>query len=117
MRSILAVPCASSARRASCWHLSARVPLPIRAGLAARGLAALEIDTTFDCGVCTYLVEPDGERTMITAPGIERRFERSWFERIDGERFAAAVASGYEIEGAGGGEIISFVERHPDLEF
>lgn len=89
----------------------------IRAGLAARGLAALEIDTTFDCGVCTCLVEPDGERTMITAPGIERRFERSWFERIDGERFAAAVASGYEIEGAGGGEIISFVERHPDLEF
>lgn len=89
----------------------------IHDGLEERGLAALDVPTDLDCGVCTCLVEPDGERTMVTAPGIERRFDSTWFEGVDVARYAAALASGYEIEGAGGGEIIAFVEQHPGLEF
>lgn len=85
--------------------------------LAARGLWALHVETDLDCGSCTCLVEPDGERTMITSPGIERCFEPSWFERVDAGRFGWALASGYEIEGAGGDAIISFLEAHPAIEF
>lgn len=85
--------------------------------LAARGLEALHVETDLDCGSCTCLVEPDGERTMVTSPGIERCFEPSWFERIDAGRFGWALASGYEIEGTGGDAIISFLEAHPAIEF
>lgn len=89
----------------------------VRSELAALGLAALEVETQLDCGVCTCLVEPDGERTMITAPGIERKFSPAWFEDVDTEGFGALLASGYEIEGAGGDAIIGFAESHPELEF
>lgn len=93
--------------------------------LNARGLSALEVDGECDCGSCLCLVEPDGERTMITMPGIERRFEDSWFRSFDDlwERsFGDAaceivIASGYEIGGAGGDAIIAFAERHPEREF
>lgn len=88
-----------------------------RRELAARGLRAFEIETELDCGSCTCLVEPDGERTMVTSPGIERCFESSWFEGIDAAGFGKALASGYEIEGAGGEAIISFLEAHPEIEF
>lgn len=89
----------------------------VRSELAALGLAALEVETQLDCGVCTCLVEPDGERTMITAPGIEREFSPAWFEDVDTEGFGALLASGYEIEGAGGDAIIGFAESRPELEF
>lgn len=85
--------------------------------LSARGLSVLPVDTDLDCGSCTCLVEPDGERTMITSPGIERRFEASWFEAVDASSFGMALASGYEIEGAGGDAIIAFLEAHPEIEF
>lgn len=89
----------------------------VRLELNKRGLAALDVDTDLDCGVCTCLVEPDGERTMITAPGIERAFEPSWFEGVDAKGFGALLAAGYEIEGAGGDAIIDFAAAHPDLTF
>lgn len=89
----------------------------VKKEIEARGLAALQIDTSLDCGSCTCLVEPDGERTMITSPGIERCFEPAWFEAVDAARFGQALASGYEIEGAGGNAIISFLEEHPAIEF
>ncbi|WP_139652082.1 PfkB family carbohydrate kinase [Raoultibacter phocaeensis] len=88
-----------------------------RKELADRGLEALHVETDLDCGSCTCLVEPDGERTMVTSPGIERCFERAWFDAIDASRYGYALASGYEIEGAGGEAIISFLEAHPEIEF
>lgn len=88
----------------------------VRRELSSRGLRALEVETTLDCGVCTCLVEPDGERTMITAPGIEREFAPSWFDRVGTEGFGALLAAGYEVEGAGGDAIIGFAEAHPELE-
>lgn len=89
----------------------------VKKEIEARGLSALRIDTPLDCGSCTCLVEPDGERTMVTSPGIERCFEPAWFEAVDADRFGQALASGYEIEGAGGDAIISFLEAHPAIEF
>lgn len=89
----------------------------IREQLALRNLAGLEVQTSLDCGSCLCLVEPDGERTMITTPGIERRFEASWFDLIDAADYDLAFASGYEIDGEGGLAIIEFIERNPHIEF
>lgn len=88
-----------------------------RKELAARGLEALRVEADLDCGSCTCLVEPDGERTMVTSPGIERCFDLAWFDAIDASRYGYALASGYEIEGAGGDAIVSFLEAHPDIGF
>lgn len=94
----------------------------IYAGFVERALAARGFDIPlrvagFDNGSCTCLIEPGGERTMITTPGAERFFERSWFDCVDAPRFACGLASGYEIEGPGGNAIISFFEDHPDIQF
>lgn len=84
--------------------------------LDARHLKAPHFDAR-DSGGCVCFVEPGGERTMVTLPGIERHFESAWFECIDSTRFGCGFASGYEVEGAGGDAIISFFEAHPDIEF
>ena len=62
-------------------------------------------------------VEPGGERTMVTLPGIERHFERAWFDRVEAARFGCGFASGYEVEGPGGDAIIAFFEDHPSIQF
>ena len=89
--------------------------------LRARGLDAFRAPArsdgaVFDSGGCVCLVEPDGERTMLTLPGIDRQFERSWFDALDPSRFGYGLASGYEIEGAGGDAIISFFEDHAGIQ-
>ena len=89
----------------------------VRSELEKRGLCALEVETALDCGSCLCLIEEDGERTMITTPGIERCFEKGWFELIDASEYDLAFASGYEIEGSGGDAILSFIEANPHISF
>lgn len=81
------------------------------------GLAPFHVDEPRDCGSCLCLIEPDGERTMITTPGIEREFRAAWFEHVDTAAFAFGIANGFEIEGSGGNAIISFFEEHPRMQF
>lgn len=69
-----------------------------------------------DNGLCMCLIEPSGQRSMITIPGIERFFERSWFDGIDASCFSYGIVSGYEIEGSGGDSIIEFFENHPEIQ-
>lgn len=72
-----------------------------------------------DCGACICLVEPDGERTMITIPGIERHFAASWFSALSGatlRELQAAIVCGYELETPGGDDILAFLEAHPTLQ-
>lgn len=74
--------------------------------------------TSRDSGACVCFVEPDGQRTMVTLPGIERHFRDEWFADLDMEcadDFSCALASGFEIGGAGGQAIVRFFERHPHL--
>lgn len=87
----------------------------LREQLRARGLAGLDVSSSYDNGVCMCMIEPDGERTMLTLPGVDRHYERSWFDGIDASRFACAVVSGYEIEPREGDAIIGFLEDHPHL--
>lgn len=68
-----------------------------------------------DNGYCLCMVEPDGERTFLTLPGVECSFQKEWFSQIDPAEYDAAYVSGYEIEGDGGTEIIEFLEAHPEL--
>ena len=70
-----------------------------------------------DSGGCVCFVEPNGERTMVTLPGIERHFAPDWFDGVDAAQFCCGFASGYEIEGPGGDAIIGFFEAHPAIQF
>lgn len=67
--------------------------------------------TPADCGACICLVTPDGQRTMITLPGIERHFQQAWFEEAPTHDVALAFCSGYEIDGAGGFAILDYLNR------
>ncbi len=90
--------------------------------LAARGMEALRVPegrgddgAVYDNSGCVCFVEPEGERTMLTLPGIDRHFAASWFDELDATDFACGFASGYEVEGAGGDAIVGFFEAHPEL--
>lgn len=89
-------------------------------GLEAFRPAANCESAQHDSGACVCFVEPDGQRTMVTLPGIERHFRDEWFAELDAEcadsqAFSCALASGFEIGGAGGQAIVRFFERHPSL--
>lgn len=68
-----------------------------------------------DNGYCLCMVEADGERTFLTMPGIECRFEKEWFEQLDAEEYDSVYVSGYELEGEGGDVILDFLEEQPEL--
>ncbi len=119
------------------------------AGFAKKHLADLGISLfgpndpeggpAYDSGACVCFVEPDGQRTMVTLPGIERHFRDEWFAELDvaldAEQgaepaaglndesinaapacgFSCALASGFEVGGPGGEAIVRFFERHPQL--
>ena len=87
----------------------------VRNELGRLGLEALDLDAGIDTGAAICLVEPDGERTMLTIPGIERRFETEWFEGFDTSQFGCVEVCGYEIDGVGGEAIIGYLEAHPEL--
>lgn len=68
-----------------------------------------------DNGYCMCIVEANGERTFLTLPGAECKFEKGWFENIAADEYDSVYVSGYEIEGEGGEYIIEFLEEHPEL--
>ncbi|MBQ6586283.1 MAG: hypothetical protein IJH83_05695 [Coriobacteriales bacterium] len=80
--------------------------------LSVRGFKPFKVDTDKDCATCICLVEPSGERTMITVPGIEQYFEPAWFDDVDPLRFDAVSVCGYEIEPECGEHIVAFLERY-----
>lgn len=68
-----------------------------------------------DNGYCLCMVEADGERTFLTLPGIECRFEKEWFAEVDPKEYDSVYICGYEIEGEGGETIIEFLEENEHL--
>lgn len=82
-------------------------------------VVAASAEERFDCGAAICLVEPDGERTMITMPGVERHFAGSWFSALsedDLRELQAVTICGYELETPGGEDIIGFLEAHPTIQ-
>jgi len=85
--------------------------------LSQNGFVPFNVQTDLDNGACFIMVEPHGERTMITLPGIERCFDPAWFESLDPKQFSSAITSGYELDGPGGIPIIDFLEANPHILF
>lgn len=69
-----------------------------------------------DNGWDLCLVEPDGERTFITVPGIDQLWDKSWFENIDLDDYQYFYISGYETENIDSTEVIlnQLARRRPD---
>lgn len=55
-------------------------------------------DNHQDNGWDLCLVEPSGERTFITVPGIEQDWKDEWFAKIDLSDYKYFYVSGYEME-------------------
>ncbi len=70
----------------------------IRADLAQENIAALlPPSPEGDSGFCLVLVEPDGERTFITSPGVEAELGERKLEDIPLEASDAVFISGYDL--------------------
>ncbi|MBV8103239.1 MAG: ribokinase [Hyphomicrobiales bacterium] len=50
-----------------------------------------------DSGFCLVLVEPDGERTFITSPGVEAQVDRRKLEDLDLKASDVVFVSGYDL--------------------
>ena len=88
----------------------------VRTQLEAEGITPWTINEGIDSGAALCLLEPDGERTMITFPGIERCFRPAWFDCFDASAFDIIEMCGYELAGESGKAIVGFAEQNPHLQ-
>lgn len=72
-------------------------------------------EKSFDNGWDMCLVEPSGERTFITVPGIEQHWEEQWFENVNLSDYDYFYISGYEIENPQAAQVLlnSLAKRKP----
>lgn len=63
-----------------------------------RSIPVLLRDQGKDNGWDLCLIEPSGERTFITVPGIEQCWKDEWFDKIDLDDYDYFYLSGYEME-------------------
>jgi sugar/nucleoside kinase (ribokinase family) len=69
-----------------------------RRELTSEGIETpLESNDDLDCGVCVVLVEPDGERTFITAPGAESTLRESDLATLSVREGDVVLVSGYNV--------------------
>ncbi|WP_413992935.1 PfkB family carbohydrate kinase [Labrys okinawensis] len=70
----------------------------IRAALQSEGIEALmPASRVADSGFCIVLVEPDGERTFVTSPGVEARASAMALSEIKLGPSDALFVSGYDL--------------------
>jgi sugar/nucleoside kinase (ribokinase family) len=66
--------------------------------LAGESIATpLESNDELDCGVCVVLVEPDAERTFVTAPGAESTLRETDLAMLDVSASDVVLVSGYNV--------------------
>lgn len=68
-----------------------------------------------DNGCCYCLVESSGERTFLSYHGVEYTFQEEWMEPYNSRDFGLVYICGLEIEEPTGGNLISWLEKHPEL--
>jgi sugar/nucleoside kinase (ribokinase family) len=69
-----------------------------RSALASEAIdAPLASNDDLDCGVCVVLVEPDAERTFITAPGAESTLRAGDLARLTVSGGEVVLVSGYNV--------------------
>ena len=70
----------------------------IRTELAREGIATVHAPAPeSDSGFCVVLVEPDGERTFVTSPGVEARLSGWRFADLPLAAGDTVFASGYDL--------------------
>lgn len=70
----------------------------VRAALAHEGIGLLQAATPdADSGVCVVIVEPDGERTFITSPGVEAEPGPNGLAHVKLDGTDAVFCSGYDL--------------------
>lgn len=70
----------------------------IAADLAQAGIAVLNPPRPEgDNGFCLVMVEPDGERTFVTSPGLENAADGRWLDKLDIRDTDAVFVSGYDL--------------------
>lgn len=75
-------------------------------------LAELDVDVLLprpsgDTGFCVGFVEPDGERTFVTSPGVEATLSSEELGRIEVGPDDAVYVSGYDLCYPGSGSVIA----------
>ncbi|MGC2175375.1 MAG: PfkB family carbohydrate kinase [Acidimicrobiales bacterium] len=77
------------------------------ASLANEGIGMpIEAYGELDAGICVVLVESDGERTFITAPGAEGTLRASDLASLDVGEGDYVLVSGYNVMYSGGAEMV-----------
>ncbi len=66
-------------------------------------------------GCCYCLVERNGERTFLSVHGVEYSFHAEYMDAFAGERFDYTYICGLEVEETTGGELVAWLEAHPDI--
>lgn len=80
----------------------------VRAALAAEDIAvAGPRRTDGDTGFCVALVEPDGERTFVTAPGVEARLTPHELAAVSAAPGDLVAVSGYDLLYPGSGPVLA----------
>lgn len=66
-------------------------------------------------GCCYCLVERSGERTFLSVHGVEYSFHAEYMDAFADERFDYTYICGLEVEETTGGELVAWLEEHPDI--
>lgn len=70
----------------------------LRSAIAAEGAKVLmPTASTGDSGCCIGFIEPDGERTFVTSPGVEQTLTDKDFEAVSWRPDDALYVSGYDL--------------------
>jgi len=69
-------------------------------------LEPIEEDETLDAGFCVAMIDDDGERTFITAPGAEASLRSSDLSSLDVRGGDYVLVSGYNVMYPGAAEIV-----------
>lgn len=69
----------------------------VRAALEAEGVATLLAPVDGEQGFCVGMIEPDGERTFVTMPGVESRLTTAELDQVRLGPGDVVYVSGYDL--------------------
>lgn len=87
----------------------------VRAHLSNAGFRGPITVPDSENGCCYCLVERSGERTFLSVHGVEYSFHAEYMDAFAGERFDYTYICGLEVEEKTGGELVAWLEAHPNI--
>lgn len=87
----------------------------VRAHLSNAGFRGPITVPDSENGCCYCLVERSGERTFLSVHGVEYSFQAAYMDAFAGEHFDYTYICGLEVEEKTGGELVAWLEAHPDI--